>query len=247
MTSTDFRPTRAMILAAGRGERMLPLTETKPKPLIPVRGRSLLDRILDRLHDFGIEEVVVNHHHLGQQIVEHLQKRSDFAIQFSPETELLETGGGVAQALPLLGSEPFLVINGDVLWLDGSTPSLERLSAAWDGDAMDALLLMQPTVSAFGYDGDGDFFLEPHGQLHRRGEARVAPFIFAGVQILSPTLFDGVAVEPFSLNRLYDRALEAERLFGVRHDGVWFHIGTPDGLAEAEAALLRDFDVPAAP
>ena len=226
-----------MVLAAGLGLRMRPLTDQTPKPLIEVSGRSLLDRALDRLRDYGIAEVVVNSHHLGEQIERHMESRQDLVITLSPEEDLLETGGGVTKALAMLGTEPFFVINGDVLWLDGAQPALSRLAKAFDPERMDALLLLQPTSSAFGYEGLGDFMMEPDGLLRRRGESEIAPFIFAGVQILSPSLFEGVAVEAFSLNRLYDRALEADRLWGLRHDGEWFHIGTPEGLAEAEEAF----------
>lgn len=237
MTGIVAHPTHAMVLAAGLGLRMRPLTDERPKPLIEVRGRSLLDRILDRLRDYGIAEVVVNSHHLGEQIERHLESRDDLSLRLSPEKELLETGGGVTKALAMLGQEPFFVINGDVLWLDGSRPALDRLAEAFDPERMDALLLLQPTSSAIGYEGPGDFFMEPDGLLRRREESEIVPFIFAGIQILNPALFEGVAAERFSLNRLYDQALEAGRLWGLRHDGEWFHIGTPEGLAEAEEAF----------
>lgn len=231
------RPGSAMVLAAGYGRRMRPLTEDRPKPLIRVAGRAMLDRVLDRLRAFGVRRVVVNHHHLGAMIEAHLAGRGDLEISFSPEAELLDTGGGVAKALPLLGAQPFFVVNGDVIWLDGLTPAFARLAAAWDDGRMDALLLLHPVVTAYGYDGIGDYFASPLGALSRRRERQVAPFIFAGLQILSPRLFRGAPDGAFSLNRLYDRAEADGRLWGLRHDGEWFHVGTPEALAEVEDVL----------
>jgi len=231
-------PEHAIILSAGLGERMRPITDTLPKPLIPVRGQALIDSILDRLEAAGVTEVVVNLHHLGAMIEEHLRGRARPRIVFShEENERLETGGGVRKALPLLGPDPFFAINGDVCWLDGMIPALDRLAAGWDEQAMDALLLLHPTATAYGYDGRGDFMLDPLGRAQRRGERQVAPFVFAGIQILHPRLFEGAPDGAFSLNTLYDKAAEAERLYGVRHDGEWFHIGTPQGLAEVEEAM----------
>lgn len=231
-------PERAMVLAAGLGERMRPLTEHKPKPLIEVRGRNMLDRVLDRLAAAGVPEAVVNLHYLGEQIESHLAERRHPAIVFSNESDqLMETGGGVTRALPLLGKQPFFVINGDIVWLDGPVPALERLAAAWDPKTMDILLLLHPVSTAFGYEGQGDFHMNLAGRLQRRGEREIAPFIFAGVQLLHPKIFRDVPETPYSLNLLYDRAIEAGRLWGLRHDGEWFHIGTPQGLAEVEEAL----------
>lgn len=229
----------AMVLAAGFGKRLRPLTDTIPKPLVRLRGHSLLDRILDRLEAAGVEEVVVNLHHLGEKIEAHLAKRPSPGIVYShEEEEILETGGGVAKALPLLGKGPFFVCNGDVCWLDGRVPALQRLAEAWDDQRMDALLLMQPMASAVGYDGrDGDYFMDPDGCLERRCESSVAPFLFSGVQLLHPRLFKGVPEGAFSLNRLYDKAEAAGRLWGLRHDGEWFHVGTADALREVEDAL----------
>ena len=230
-------PKRAMVLAAGRGLRMRPITETLAKTLVAPDGRSLLDRILDRLEAAGVEQVVVNLHHLGEQIERHLEQRGTPEVAFSREDSLLETGGGVRKALPLLGDEAFYVINGDTLWLDGLEPALSRLAATWDQAAMDALLLLHPTAYAMTYEGAGDFFLSPEGRVRRRGEREVAPFVFAGVQILHPRLFEGAPEGAFSLNRLYDAAAEAERLRGLRHDGEWFEVGTPKALRVAEEAL----------
>ncbi len=230
-------PHRAMVLAAGLGERMRPLTANTPKPLIEVCGRPMIDTVLDRLAAAGVAEAVVNLHYLGEQIEAHLKDRARPRVVFSREADRLETGGGVRHALPLLGAEAFFVINGDVCWLDSCTPALRRLAAAWDDARMDALLLMHPTAFAVGYEGRGDFILGPDGRLRRRGEREVAPFVFAGLQILHPRLFDDTPEGAFSLNRVYDIAAERERLWGLRHDGEWFHIGTPEHLREVEDAL----------
>lgn len=230
-------PRVAMVLAAGLGKRMRPLTDTMPKPLLPVSGRTLIDRVLDRFQDIDIERVVVNLHYLRPALETHLNRRHAPKIEHSPEEALLETGGGVKHALPRLGGAPFYVANADVLWLDGKQSALRRLAQAWDDTTMDALLLLQSTVSAIGYDGSGDYFADGAGRLTRRKGQTVAPFIFAGVQILHPRLFKGAPEGAFSLNRLYDRAQEAGRLWGLRHDGLWFHVGTPEGLAETEAII----------
>lgn len=233
---TDL-PKTAMVLAAGLGQRMRPITESLPKPLIEVRGRAMLDTILDRLEDAGIAKVVVNLHHLGEMIETHLKDRKTPAIVFSREQDLLETGGGVTKALALLGEHRFFVLNGDVCWLDGLTPALHRLGAAWNEAEMDALLLLHPTCSAFGYEGFGDYFMDPEGRLRRRQERQIAPFIHAGIQILHPRLFADAPAGSFSLNKLYDKAQEGGRLWGLRHDGEWYHVGTPAELRAVEDAL----------
>jgi len=230
-------PTTAMVLAAGLGQRMRPLTDKMPKPLVKVQGEAMLDTILDRLQAHGIQKVVVNTHYLGEMIEAHVKDRAQPAIVLSPESDLLETGGGVKKALPLLGDEPFFVLNGDVCWLDGLTPALERLAMTWDEAEMDALLLLHPTCSAFGYEGIGDYLMDPLGRLRRRQERQIAPFIYAGIQILHPRLFEGAPAGSFSLNKLYDKAQEAERLWGLRHDGEWYHVGTPAELRAVEDAL----------
>ena len=224
-------------MAAGLGVRMRPITDRIPKPLVTVGGRTLLDRAIDRLEEAGVDEVVVNHHHLGEMIERQARARTSPLIHLSPEAERLETGGGVAKALPRLGDGPFYVVNGDVLWLNGVRPALTAMAAAWDDARMDALLLLHPTVEAFGYDGLGDFQMDTLGRVIRRPERCVAPFLFTGMQILHPRLFSGVPDGPFSLNLLYNRANEAERLYGTLNDGKWFHIGTPNGLAVAEAYM----------
>lgn len=232
------RPKRAMVLAAGLGLRMRPLTETTPKPLIEVAGRTMLDHALDRLAEAGVEVAVVNTHWLPEQIEKHLEGRTSPAIVISREDELLETGGGIARALPQLGEEAFYAVNADIVWRDGAIPALARLAAAWNDAEMDALLLVQATVRATGYSGDGDFMMDPLGRLARRPERVVAPFVFAGVQILHPRLFEGAPAGAFSLNRLYDRAMEAGRLYGIAHDGEWYHVGTPEAVAEAAAEIM---------
>lgn len=241
MTTEPVRITRGMVLAAGFGLRMRPLTLTTPKPLIPVAGRCMLDRALDHFAAAGVETAVVNAHYLGQRIALHVARRmaegrDKLGILLSHEATILDTGGGVMQALPDLQPEPFYVANGDILWRDGATPALQRLAAAWDDNAMDALLLVQDRGGAIGYEGAGDFDLLAGGKLRRRtGDA--APFVFTGVQILHPRLFAGAPRGAFSLNKLYDAAAAAGRLRGLAHDGDWYHIGTPDGLARAEQHL----------
>ena len=230
-------PRRAMILAAGLGERMRPLTEDRPKPLIEVRGRSLIERILDRLEMAGVPEVVINLHYLGEMIEAQLAERQRPRIIFSREETRLETGGGVREALPLLGADPFFAINGDVCWLDGCTPALRRMAEAWNDSEMDALLLLHPTVHAVGYGGPGDFILGPEGRLRRRREREVSPLVFASIQMFHPRIFEGTPEGPFSHNLIYDKAAEADRLWGLRHDGDWFHIGTPENLRDVEDAL----------
>lgn len=234
----SFRPKHAMVLAAGLGLRMRPITEHTPKPLVEVAGRTMLDRALDHLGKAGVSAYVVNTHWLADKVRSHLATRSDIVI--SHEQDLLETGGGVANAMPLLGDAPFYVVNSDIIWTDGTQPALDRLAAAWDDERMDALLLMQRTATAIGYEGAGDFFLDPHGMPRRRKPHEVAPLLFSGVQILSPRLFVGAPTGKFSLNVLYDRALEDGRLFGIVHDGRWFHVGTPDALPQVDALLRAE-------
>ena len=234
-------PSTGMVLAAGLGKRMRPLTATRPKPLIEVAGRSLLDRALDHLAAAGVARAVVNVHYFAEQVEAHLGSRTDPAIVISDErAALLETGGGVAKALPLIGCDPFYVINSDNLWVDGSIDTLHLLAQRWDPQAMDALLLLVPLARASGYEGRGDFAMDPNGLLKRRVEARVAPYVFSGVQLLSKHLFDGEPVEPFSMWRVWNKALAAKRLFGAVHGGMWFHVGTPAAVGETEARLASN-------
>jgi MurNAc alpha-1-phosphate uridylyltransferase len=215
---------------------MRPITDHLPKPMVEIAGRSMLDRALDALAAVGTHEVIVNTHHLGHIIAAHLAGRRQPSVRLSPEPDLLETGGGIARALPHLGDAPFFVVNGDVVWWDGDRPALRRLADAWDEGAMDALLLLQPVAGAIGYRGPGDFRLGADGRLRRRG-AEPAPLLFAGLQVVSPRLFDGSPAGAFSLNVLYDRAIEGRRLFGIVHDGGWCHVGTPDDIPPATACL----------
>ncbi|MFN3349756.1 nucleotidyltransferase family protein [Pseudorhodoplanes sp.] len=233
-------PQTAMVLAAGYGERMRPLTNTKPKPLVEVSGRPLLDHVLDRLAQAGVATAVVNVHYLADQIEAHVAKRTAPRIVISDERDkLLDTGGGVVKALPLLGNAPFLLVNSDSIWLDGTRSNLQRLAAAFDPARMDALLLLAPSATSIGYAGRGDFAMAPDGRLRPRAEREVTPFVYAGAAIFSPALFRNAPQGPFSLNRLFNEAAEAERLFGLRLDGIWMHVGTPDAIALAERAILQ--------
>jgi len=229
------RPHTAMVLSAGLGKRMQPLTLTTPKPLIPVLGKTMLDRHLDRLAEWGVEKTIVNVHHLADKIREHVKDRKAPVIKISDETDaLLETGGGVARALPLLGDDPFFVLNGDVVWNDGPQSTFTRLWQAFDPDECDVVLLMHPVSRAHGYDGHGDFHMDPHGSVRRRGTDKVAPYVFAGVQLLHPNIMADYPEGAFSLNVIYDRAMEAGRLRAVVHDGDWYHVGTPDSVTATE-------------
>lgn len=232
-------PTHAMVLAAGLGLRMRPLTQTTPKPLLEVGGRPMLDHALDRLQEAGVTQVVVNTHWLPEKIEDHLRDRSAPETRISREDELLETGGGIAKALPMLGEDAFYGANADIVWRDGATPALLRLARTWDDERMDALLMLTATVRATGYDGGGDFLMDPMGKLTRRPERQIAPYVFTGVQILHPRLFKDVPSGPFSMNLLYDRALDADRLYGMAHDGDWYHVGTPDAIDVADAEILE--------
>ena len=229
MTGTAV-PSQAMVLAAGLGQRMRPLTLTRPKPLLTVAGITLLDHALDRLAAAGVETAVVNHCYLGEMIAEHLAGRARPRILLSPEPEPLETGGGIKLALDHFGVDPFVSVNADILWLDGATPAVQRLAKAWDADQMDALLLLMPTERAHGYHGPGDFDIETDGRLRRPPAGEPAPFVFSGVQIISPRLFEDTPEGPFSTNLVWNRALPAGRLRGIVHDGEWFHVGTPEAL-----------------
>lgn len=229
--------THAMVLAAGLGTRMRPLTDDRPKPLLELEGRSLLDHALDRLEDAGVTRLVVNAHWHGEQIVEAMARRADAHVTVQEEAALLETGGGVKLALPKLGNDPFAAVNGDAFWLDGPTPALTRLAAIFDPAEMDALLLMVRTTQVEGVVGRGDFLLDPIGRIRRPKEREIAPYLYAGVQILNPTLFEGAPDGAFSLNTLYDKAIENGRLFGLVHDGLWFHLSTPEDLENAEDTL----------
>jgi MurNAc alpha-1-phosphate uridylyltransferase len=232
-------PKRAMVLAAGLGTRMRAFNGRIPKPLVKVGGKALIDYVLDRLAEQGVECAVVNVHHLADQIERHLAQRQHPQIVISDErNELLGTGGGVVKALPKLGAEPFFHVNSDTIWIDGVKPNLGRLAAAFNPARMDALLLLAPAASSIGYSGRGDFLMASDGRLARRGEREVVPFVYAGAAILTPSFFAGAPAGAFSMSPLFDRAAEAERLCGLRLDGVWMHVGTPDAVKAAEEAIL---------
>ena len=231
---------RAMVLAAGLGTRMRPLTDMLPKPLVPVAGKPLIDHVLDKLADAGVTQAVVNVHYKADQIEAHLKSRMEPRIVISDERgELLDTGGGVVKALPHLDSAPFIHMNSDTLWIEGVTPNLSRLAAQFDTARMDVLLLLASTATSIGYDGRGDFTMAPDGRLSRRAEHQIVPFVYAGAAILNPVIFADAPAGKFSLNRLFDRAAEAGRLFGLRLDGTWMHVGTPEAIKTAEAAILE--------
>ena len=228
----------AMVLAAGLGQRMRPITDTIPKPLVRVGGRAMLDHALDRLAAAGVETAVVNVHHLAEQIEKHLAGRERPRIVISDErAALLETGGGIAKALPLIGSDAFLVLNSDSLWIEGPQSNVARLIACWDPETMDILLLLASAATSFGYDGRGDFAMDAAGLLRRRREREVVPFVYAGVAVMKPELFADAPSGAFSLNRLFDRAIEAGRLHGLRLDGEWLHVGTPESIKAADARI----------
>lgn len=232
------RPTTAFVLAAGLGTRMRPLTDTLPKPLVPLAGRALLDHVLDRLADAGITNTVINVHYLADQIEMHVMGRTRPAIKISDERDtLLETGGGVVRALPLLGDAPFVIHNSDSVWIEDQTANLTRLLDAWNDERMDSLMLLARTEASLGYDGRGDFTLAADGRLTRRSGSESAPYVFAGVSIIHPCMFKGEAERRFSLNHVWDRAIAASRLYGIVLDGLWMHVGTPQSLDEANAAI----------
>jgi len=233
-------PRAAMVLAAGLGERMRPLTEAIPKPLVKVAGKPLIDHVLDRLAVARVETAVVNVHYLADALEQHLAKRERPRIVISDErSKLLGTGGGLIKALPLLGDGPFFHVNSDSIWVEGVRSNLQLLAANFDPSQMDALLLLAPTATSIGYSGRGDFAMAPDGRLRARAEREVVPFIYAGAAILGRSFCADAPQGPFSLTKLFDRAAAAGRLHGMRLEGLWMHVGTPDAIAIAEAAILE--------
>lgn len=233
-------PKTAMVFAAGLGLRMRPITETLPKPLVKVAGKTLIDHCLDRLAEAGVERAIVNVHYRADQIEAHLAARRRPEIIVSDERgKLLDQGGGIKKVLPLIGDEPFLLCNTDAFWLEGPRSNLRRLAAAWDAQRMDAALLVAPTVSAVGVDWPGDFEMSADGWLARRKERDVAPYVYAGIGVIKPDLFRREPREAFRLAPFFFDAAEKGRLLGVRLDGVWLHVGYPDAIAEAERAIDR--------
>jgi MurNAc alpha-1-phosphate uridylyltransferase len=226
-----------MIMGAGLGTRMRPLTDDRPKPLVMVGGKTLIDHSIDRLAAAGVTRIVVNLHYKGQMLREHLSRRRDAQIIFSDEThKLLDTGGGVVKALPLLGDAPFFVVNSDSIWVEGLTPALPAMIKAWD-DGMDGLLLLADMETALGYEGTGDFALTASNHIVRARDAAPPHFAYPGVQIVHPRLFEGAPDGAFSTNLMWDRAIAAGKLHGTLLDGVWIHVGTPQARDEAEAYL----------
>jgi N-acetyl-alpha-D-muramate 1-phosphate uridylyltransferase len=231
-------PKCAIVLAAGLGTRMRPYNGVIPKPLVEVGGKALIDYSLDRLAAAGVERAVVNVHYLADALERYLANRGKPQIVISDERgELLGTGGGIAKALPKLSEAAFFLVNSDTFWLDSVKPNFVRLADAFDQADMDALLLLAPTTGSIGYDGSGDYAMLPDGRLRRRAEREVVPYVYAGAAILSSSLFADAPPGPFPLTLLFDRAGERGRLFGLRLEGVWMHVGTPEAVAEAEAAL----------
>lgn len=239
------RPLTAMVLAAGLGKRMRPITDTIPKPLVAIAGRTLLDWGLDSLEQVGVEKAVVNVHYLPDQIVHHVGERKKPRIVISDESErLLDSAGGIVKALPELGNKPFYILNADTFWLDAGKPNLERLALAWDGAAMDILLMLAELPSTTGHSGGTDFLIAPDGRLSR-AKGDPGGLIYAGAAIADPHIFAGASAEPHSLNAYFDRAIAAGRLFGMVMRGHWVTVGTPDAIAPAEAAVGKALaDVP---
>ena len=232
-------PKTAMVLAAGLGTRMRPLTNDRPKALVEVAGRTLIDRVLDRLVEAGIETAVVNVHHFADAMEAQLAKRTDVKVVISDEREqLLDSGGGIAKAMPLLGADPFLVANIDSLWIEGATPALETLKSAWDPDLMDLLVLLVPRGQGIGFEGPRGFFRDAGGRLTRTAdEANPAPLCNIGFQIMKPEIVPPYAGEPFSILPVWDRLAAEGRLFGAVMDGFWMHVGDPGARDDAEARL----------
>jgi MurNAc alpha-1-phosphate uridylyltransferase len=233
-------PEVAMVMAAGLGKRMRPLTATRPKPLVEVAGKPLLDHCLDRLRAAGVRKAVVNVHYLADALEAHLNSRvQGIEIAISDErAQLLETGGGLVKALPLIDSDPFLVVNSDNLWIDGAVDSLRQLASAWDESRMDALLLLVPLARAHCHNGQGDFHMSAAGKLRRRKAGGVAPFVYTGIQMVSKRLFEGEVPDgPFSTNLLWDRAIAKGRSYGAAHHGLWFDVGAPANIRKAEEIL----------
>jgi MurNAc alpha-1-phosphate uridylyltransferase len=232
-------PHTAMIMAAGLGKRMRPLTATRPKPLIEVGGKALLDHVLEKLKAAGVRKIVVNVHYLASALEAHLTSRAHgLEVAISDERDLLmETGGGLVKALPLIDCDPFLALNSDNLWIDGPADTLKLLASQWDDSRMDALLLLVPLARALNHKGMGDFHMDRGGRLRRRERSHVAPFVFTGIQMVSKRLLREPPDGPFSTNILWDRAMEEGRCFGAVHQGLWFDVGTPQSIQLTETAL----------
>ena len=234
------RPRTAFVLAAGMGSRMRHLTDDRPKPMVALAGRPLIDHVLDRLLAAGVTKAVVNVHYKADVLLAHLSTRATPAITISDEREvLLETGGGVVKAQPLLGGDPFFIHNSDTVWLERDVANIDRMIAGWDPVSMDSLLLLARRDNSIGYDGAGDFELGADGRLARRQKGQQTPYVFAGVSIVHPRMLAGAPAGAFSLNVPWDRAIASGRLHGIVLDGLWMHVGTPEALAEAEQLVAR--------
>lgn len=228
----------AFVLAAGLGTRMHPLSLSRPKPLIGLAGKVLIDHVLDRLADVGVDAAAVNVHYLADQLISHLEHREHPRIIICDERDgLLDTGGGALNALGQIGERPFFTVNTDSIWVEGARPALTMLSESFEPERMDCLMLLASVVTTIGYDGPGDFSMDETGLVERRAERPAVPFVYTGVSIVHPRLFNAAPEGAFSMNLLWDRALEAGRCFGVRHGGIWMHVGTPEALASAEVAM----------
>jgi MurNAc alpha-1-phosphate uridylyltransferase len=237
---SEIKIDSAMVLAAGLGTRMREQTQAKPKPLVEVGGKALIDRVLDRLAEAGVERAVVNVHHFADRLLAHLNGRRAPKIEISDErAQLLNTGGGIVRALPRLNGKPFLLVNSDSIWMEGTPPNLVRLVAAFEAERMDAMLLLAPVAGAIGYGGAGDYAMSSEGRLARRAEREVAPFVYAGAAVLHPRLFANAPPGAFSLTKSFDAAEASGRLYGLRLDGVWMHVGTPEAIRQAEDAIRR--------
>lgn len=228
-----------MVLAAGLGKRMRPITDTMPKPLVSVAGKPLIDWTLDALEEAGVERVVVNVHYLAPMMRAHLAIRQKPEILVSDESDqLLDSGGGIVRALPLLGTDPFLILNADTFWVDSGRPNLARLAEAWNPSAMDMMMLVADPARATGHTGGGDFLLDTDGRLER-ARGRPDAVIYAGAAITTPALFEGMDATTHSLNLHFDRLIAAGRLYGLALEGEWITVGTPEAIAPAEAAVAR--------
>jgi N-acetyl-alpha-D-muramate 1-phosphate uridylyltransferase len=232
-------PDTAFVLAAGLGKRMRPLTATRPKPLVEVAGKALIDHVLDHLRAAGVAKIVVNVHYLGDALEAHLKARAkDFDVKISDERkQLMETGGGLIQAEPMIGADPFLVVNSDNYWIDGPADTLHLLASLWRDADMDALLLLVPQARAGNHRGQGDFHMRADGRLVRRETGKVAPFVFTGIQIISKRMLRDAPDGAFSTNILWDRAIAEGRCFGAVHQGLWFDVGNPAAIKATERAL----------
>ena len=233
-------PAAAMVFSAGLGTRMRPITDACPKPLVRVGGRALMDYTLDALAQAGVERAIVNVHWLAEQIESHMAARQHPRIIVSDErAKLLDQGGGIVKALPQLGPDPFFICNTDAFWIEGPRSNLRAMADAWDPDKMDVLLLVAATAKSVGVDWPGDFNMAPDGRLTQRAEGQVAPFVYSGFGIVKPDLFAGQTREVFRLAPIFFEAAARGRLYGVRLDGLWLHVGTPEAIADAEAAIAR--------